>query len=363
MDLNKRIFTALLPLAAIALAGCGGSKGGAFANVNGDSIGKDEFFKAMELKTSATVTVDPQGLRSNGNQVPIQAYAGTISDGNIGFETLKELVNQKLILQLAAEQNVSPTTAEVEQEIENQKKDDPDFLKKLTARGFSLDFIRTTILGGLAQEKVITKGIKISDKQVDDYIAAHPDSFVNPERVKLLYIVAKDKKDRDTIDSELASGKQFVVVASQYSADHAAAPGYQLLANGSDAVPAYEPKIQEIIKSTGEGKQSIWYPQGPGFVKFMVVQKTPSTKIPIDANIKRKVGRRLALDDGNKAIDFTKEVTNKLKTAKVEVQDEAMKGLWEQYMKQLKSEPTMPAAPAGGAAATPAAPSASPTAK
>jgi foldase protein PrsA len=368
--LNKRIFYISLPIAALAIVGCGGSKGGGsiVATVGPDQITKDDLFRAMEFKTSATVIVDPQRLQTTGSSVPVQPMTANITDGTIGFQTLKELVNQKVLLQMAQDQGVAPSKDEIQQEVTNRDKEQPGFLKDLGSKGIPLDYVRSTFAIQLAQYKLITKGIKISDKEIDDYIKedkTKPDMQRNsllyvPERVALEYIVAKDKKDRDTIDAELASGKQFVVVATQYSADQTASQmGYRLLANGSDVTGAYPPKIQEIIKSMGEGgKTSTWYPQGAGFVKFFLERKIPAQEKTADADVRRQISRGLAMQQGSKAIDLDKQLLAKLKAAKVVVTDEAFKAAWDAYDKQLKTQPAATPTPSP----TPATPSATPSA-
>lgn len=359
----------------MAIVGCGGSKGGGaiIATVGPDQITKDDLYRAMEFKTSATVIVDPQRLQSAGSSVPVQPLTANITDGTIGFQTLKELVNQKVIMQLAEEQGVAPTKDEIQQEITNRDKQQPGFLKDLGSKGISLDYIRNTFAIQLVQYKLITKGIKISDKEIDDYIKddkTKPEMQRNsllyvPERVALEYIVAKDANDKKTIDAELTSGKQFVVVATQYSADQTAAQiGYRLLANGSDVTGAYPPKIQEIIKSMGDGgKTSGWYPQGAGFVKFYLERKIAAQEKTPDADVRRQIARGLAMQQGSKAIDLDKQLLAKLKAAKIVVTDEAFKAAWDAYDKQLKTQSATPPTPSAPPAPAPSAtPSATPPA-
>ncbi len=363
MDLNKRIFNVGLPILAMVAVGCGGgAKGGNIATVNGDAIGKDEFYKAMEMKNDATVVVNPQNLQSTGGQIPPQAYAGQLADGNIGFETLKQLVEQRIILQLAADQGVSPTSADVNKEIENQKRDNPDQLKQLTSHGYTLDFIRKSIEVGLAQEKLVTRGIKISDKDVDDYVKATPEDplYYTPEGDLIQYIVAADAKAKTTIDQELGTGKQFALVAAQYTSDRGAAQrNYHLYGNGVDPAPVtqIEPKVLDIIKKLAEGQQSGWYPQGPGFVKFYLERRVKPQNKTVDPIIREKLVRKLALIEGSRGINLDKQKLEKLKSAKVVVTEEALKPYWDQYDKQLKSAATTPtASPSAAPSASPSAP-------
>jgi len=350
-----------MPLAALILVGCGGgSKGGnTVAVVNGDSISRDEFYKAMELKSDATVYVVPQQLQMQGSQIPPQAYTGRIANGNVGFDTLKGLVDQKITLQLAADQGLTPTKADIDAEIDRQRKENPEVLKQLTSNGYSLDYIRKNVEVALAQEKLVTKGITITPADVDDYIKRNPEDplYYTSEGILLMYIVAQDAKARDTIDKELATGKQFSLVAAQYTADRSSAVrNYHLYGNGVEPFPMsqVEPKVAAIVKKMSEGQQSAWYPQGQGFVKFYLERRTPASKKTVDASIREKIRRALALAEGAKAIDINKQKIEKLKDAKVTINEDALKVYWDQYMKELKAAAAPSAITAPGSTASPA---------
>lgn len=366
MNLNKRIFAALLPIVALVAAGCGGgSKSNSVATVNGDPIGKDEFYKAMELKSNATVVVNPQLLRTSGNQIPAQPYQGNLADGNIGFETLRSLVEQRITLQLAADQGVSPTKGDIDAEIEQLKKDNPNYLNQLMTHGFTLEYFRTQIAVQLATEKILTKGIKISDADIDKYIKDNPEDalYYTPETVLVQYIVAASA-DKSKVDNDLSTGKPFALVAAQYSTDKsAAANNYHLGGDGMNPAPitSYEPKVRDIVEKTAEGSSSAWYPQGPDSIKFYVERKVAPVKKPIDAEIRKKISRQLAMVEGAKAIDLNKEKLDKLKASKIVVSEDILKNLWDQFDKQLRSQASAdlgaaPTAPAASAAPSPAAP-------
>lgn len=339
---------------SIALAGCGGGGSNVIAIVNGDPITRDDFVEGMQLKSNVNVIVVPQQLQAANGQIGVQQYSGQVADGTVGFQTLKELVNQRLILQLAAEQGVSPSKADVEAEIEYRKKENPNFLKQAQANGFSLDFLRSNLTTQLAQEKIITRGITITAADVDKFIKDNPKEFITPASVEVLFILAKDAKDRDLVDQELKSGQSFEVVAQHYSADpNGAKNNYHLLSpSGTSYVKDYAPAVQKILNGLAEQQQSEWYPEGTQYIKFFLRKKVKDEPITIDDVIRRKVQRALAMDEGKKSIDFANQVLNKLKAAKVDVKIDAFKLPFEQYLDGLKAQGKAEAAAGSGTTGT-----------
>jgi parvulin-like peptidyl-prolyl isomerase len=329
--------------AALVLAGCGGGAGGgAVAVVNGKPILREDFIRTMQLKSQATVIVDPGRLQTQGGSIPQQQYTGVIADGTVGFQTLKAMINDKIVLELAEKAKVLPTNDEINKEIEARKAENPNYLKQATGAGFTLEYLRTQLMVALAQEKFITAGITITDAQVDEYIKANPKMFVEPATAELLYIVAKDDTDRKAADSDLKGGQSFEDVARRYSADpNAAANQYRYIApNGTIMIDAMPPAIQEIAKKTDESKQTDWMAQQGGYVKFFMRKKTAEKKMNIDDKIKAKVRRQLALEEGSKSIDLAKQVIEALKDSKVEINIDEYKIPFEKYIDGLRGNTT-----------------------
>lgn len=338
--MTKRIAITLSILATLAVAGCGGGGSNVVAIVNGDPISKDEFVEGMQLKSNVNVIVVPSQLQAANGQIGVQQYMGAVTDGTIGFQTLKELINQRLVLQMASEQGVSPSKADVEAEIEFRKKENPNFLKQAQAAGFSLDFLRSSLMAQLAQEKIVTRGINITPADIDGYIKNNPKDFVNPESVEVIFILAKDAKDRDLVDQELKSGQNFEVVAQHYSADpNGAKNSYHLLSpSGGSLLKDYAPAVQKILQGMAEQQQSEWFPEGNQFVKFFLKKRVKETPVTIDDVIREKVRRKLAMVEGGKGIDFDTQVLNKLKESKIDVKIDAFKLPFEQYIDGLKAQ-------------------------
>lgn len=319
----------------------------------------------MKVKQSAQVLFEPQRIQVQNGQVLRQPYTGAVVDGSIGFQTLKEVVSQRVLMQMAQKEGVKPNDADVVQELENRKKDNPNFLKDLVGRGLTLEFIKSQLAMELARTRLITKGVTVEQTEVDDFIKNNPRQFVNPAQVDLYYMVVRDAKTRDQADAELRAGTDFAIVADRYSIDKSAkAMGYRLLAGGtSQVVEAYPPQVQKIIRETKEGATTNWIRDGQNFVKMYIRKKTPESKIEINDRMKERVRQALALERGRLALDLDRQLVNAIRDAKVEINDSFFKEPWKQFTEQLKTatsattggtDGTASPAPAASPAASPA---------
>ena len=70
-----------------------------------------------------------------------------------------------------------------------------DFVSALTGQGLTLTDIKGELLVSLARHNLLSKGIKISDAQVDAYIKENPKQFENPALVDLTWVVVKNADD------------------------------------------------------------------------------------------------------------------------------------------------------------------------
>lgn len=341
--------------AALALAGCshgGSAAGGDVAIVNGEAISTDEFYRYMERKPVVQVAVTQQVQ-------PGQAAEMRVTQP-IGFQALRDLINRRILLDVARDDKVMPTDAQIGHELEFQRGRQPDFMNRLTSQGMTLDDIKRDLTIDLAKENILTKGIVVSPADADAYIKGHPDQFMNPETARLIVVVVKDMAGEQQVDKDLAAGKAFGAVAEQYSIDPSVrqTQGIVSIANVAQLPPAF----QDLLSKTPEGKATPWQTDQKGFVKIYVDKKTKASPMKIDDNQKEFVRRQLALQRGGSASDLPKRLVDKLRSSKITVNPPDLKALWDAaYNELMKADtPTASATAAPGAAPT-AAPGAAST--
>ena len=355
----------LAALASLALVGCnrGGGGGdsqlqdGDLAVVNGDSISMAEYYRYLERKPMVQVVAADSVQAGQAAEMAVAVP--------LGFQALRDLINRRILLQVASDDKVPPTQSDIEKELDFQKKQNPDFMPRLIGQGMNLAEIRRDLTLDLAKEHILTKGVTVTPSDVDDFVKKNPDKFMIPAQAKLYVVMVKDDAGKKQVDADLAANKPFPTVAATYSIDPKARAS-QGLFPVSD-VSRMGPALQLLVNETAAGKTTDWKSDGPNFVKVYIEQKVDAKKRTIDDTLKETVRRALAMERGSQANDLPKRLVEKLKASKIVVNPESLKKLWDNAFKSLQeadvnantrtgatagAPATGTAAPGGGAAGT-----------
>lgn len=321
-------------VAALTLVGC--QRPNNVAVINGEPITQEDFSAYLKVKPEVQI-VTPQG----------QVVNATVNQ-TLGFQALQDLIRQRIILQLAKDMKVEPTTTEVNKEVEFQRKRDPQFVNNLMQRGLTLEQIRESLKVDLARERLLTKDINIPMSEVDQFIKDNPQRFTIPELVDALWVFVRDDKGRRDVERALQAGGTFSTVATRFSqAPGARENGGRFEQRVIDAVPA--PEVRNLLRTTREGTETNWVRLQDGWAKFFVEKRTPAEKQNVTEVEKEWLQRQLKVSRGLQANDLDQRLLEKLRDAKIEVNDRAFKQPWEAAMEQLKrnaeAEGTTPTSP------------------
>lgn len=311
---------------AIIVVGCGGGKNPASESknlviVNGQSISMADYYEFLEVKN--TVNVRVQGQTAS---LPVAEP--------LGFQALQDLVQRQLLLQMAADEGVLPTDKDVLDEIEFKKKINPNFVRELQARGMTLRQIKFAVLADLAQERLLTKGITVTDEEAKKYVEENKKQFTEPERYDMLWIVVKDDAAKAKIDQEIKAGTNFGQLAMQYSIDPQAKQSTGRFPNG--VIEQLPEQLQTVLRKTSEGASSDWVKVESNWAKFYIEKKNPAKPVVMDEAKMTLLKRQMAMQRGARANDLTKRLADKLKEAKVEVKYSDLKSPWEKLMERIK---------------------------
>lgn len=346
--MTKRFLLLPAAIATIGLAGCGNQGDGDLAVVNGETITLAQFHRHLESKPTVNVAL------GNGQVTPARV------NDTLAFQGLTDLLRQRLILQMARDYKVAPTEEDVTNELKYRTKRDPQFVNNLRNLGVNLGQIRESLEVDLARERLLTRGITVTDAEVDRFIRENPAEFEEPETINALWVFLRDPQLRKSVDDELAQGRGFGAVAQRYSEfkNPDLAPG-QFPQRVMDQIP--EP-IRGRLKATTENKTTEWIQLQDGWAKFYVQQKKPRTKLTIDDTMKETVKRQLAMQRGQRANDIERALTDRLKAAadKIDIKFKELENPWKRAVDRLKeAEENIAGTPddgKGGAAAPPVPP-------
>lgn len=339
--MNPRNAFALASLAALLAAGCASKpveKVETVATINGEPVPMKDYVELLERKATVQVVTN-QGVQ--------EARVA----GSLGIQGLRDLVERRLILQMAKESNLVPTDADVKSELEYQVQERPTYVTDLAQQGVTQDMLNENLKISLARERLISKGITVTMPEVEDYIKKNQKDFMEPEKVKLLFIALTDATKRAMVDKDLAAGQDFQTVAMRYSEDP------NVRQNGAkfsqEVVSTFPVELQKIVRETPELKSGKWFQEGSGWFKFYVVKKTPAKKIEMNELRKRHLQRQMALEKGQATSDFGKKLADKIRTAQIDVQSNYLRDPWNKAFEQAKTQmeqqqKQMSAPPAGG---------------
>lgn len=313
---------------ALGISGCGKGED-AIAVVNGEAITAEQYYRHLQFKPDVRVLTD-------------SGPAALQVDGSFGFQALQDLIAQKVTLQLARDKKLFPTDAEINKELEFKKKLNPNFLPALTARGYTFDLIRESITLDLVKERMLTEGINVTAKDVDDYVKQNPKEFIEPERAEIYWILIQDKPTQDRVNQELNAGQSFSQVALRHSAaPDAKETGARLLdkgTRGNPAIAALPQNLQQALKPLRDGQKTGWIPFVDGQAMFMLKKRVPERPVAMDDAKRELLRRLLAQRKGSEARDLNRQVLTKLRDSKVDIKNTTYQNPWKEAYKEFMKE-------------------------
>lgn len=247
--------------------------------VNGTPITGDSYYRRMEVL--------PDVGRIVGNQVV---------PATPGFLTLQKLINETLMLQLAKEKGVEPTTAQIDEELAYRVSQNPDYMKLAQQVGFTEADIKHEIKVDLSEFNVTTMGINITNFEVDKFYADQKTQFTLPKRYRLRVIAVEAAADKAAVDQDLQAGKTFAEVAKTRSA-HYTKVNEGLMGDLPES--GIGENIKAMILTMKEGAATPWIEAESGTpVKFYLEKILPSEVVPLTDSLKRQIRRTMMVDRG-----------------------------------------------------------------
>lgn len=202
----RRMRLSLLAIIALAvvvlmLAGCG-RRG--LMKVNGEKVAKDEFYARLERVPVQTV--------KGGRQVTVPA----------GQYVIEQMINEKLLLQLAKKEKVEPTKDQIDRKFNYLKRSTGgEFVSQLQQSGVSQEDWRRQMMLQQSIVNLISKGVTVSDaeakKSYDQQIAKATPGIVRPEAVFISAIITAGPDKINKAYKLLQDGQDFGTVAMQVS--------------------------------------------------------------------------------------------------------------------------------------------------
>jgi parvulin-like peptidyl-prolyl isomerase len=271
-------------------------------SVNGEEIGTQEYLRRMEYL--------PGLGKSN--------VKGELVEILPGIATIDALVTEKLILQAAKAKNVFPTDAEVDAEIQFRLKKNPNTLLIWKATGRTEAEYRKLTQVEVAQYKLQTMGVTVTDKDIKElYELSKESRYTISKRYKLRVISVRSEAEKAKVEEGLKSGKSFAALAALHSTDPSSKEGGLF---GVVPVEVLSDSVKLQVSKLKAGERTPWIAGGDGVqATFLAEEITPESIIPLNDAIKEDIRRELALRRGGFKNDINKLIKEMRSKADIKI--------------------------------------------
>lgn len=143
-----------------------------------------------------------------------------------GKSVLGRMIDQEVIRQTANQQNLTVSDQEIQQELDNFKKEFPSedaFNQALANEGLTLDEFKIQVKDRMLLNKLATKDVQVSQEDIKKYYEEHGKEFVEPEQVHARHILVDTEDEAKAILDRLKKGEDFAKVAQEKSKDTSSA--------------------------------------------------------------------------------------------------------------------------------------------
>lgn len=278
MALKRIAAWTMLAITAGAFAQGDASK--TLVTVNGEAIKGDEYVSRMQV------------MPGIGRLV-----GDTFLEAQPGFLTLQQLINERLMMQLAKEKNVFPTQKQIDDEKAYMLRKYPDIKKAYELLGVSETEYNYAITVNLCEFNLTTLGVTVTDFEIENhYKKLLSTAYTIPTRYTLRIIIV-DAATKAKVDQELAAGATFAAMATKYSLEISTKNNGGLL--GDVAEGALSETMLNQVKAVKKGERTPWFMTGDNWTRLLVEDIKPKSVIPLDDNLKFEIRRHLMMNGGH----------------------------------------------------------------
>jgi foldase protein PrsA len=230
----------------------------------------------------------------------------------------KEILNQMLdraAIRLESEAlGITVTDSDIDREIKQMQEgyeDEDAFYQAMKEVGMDKESLKTETYYKLLLERIATRDIKITDKEVDQYLAAHPGEVQAHNQIRFREIVTSTLEKAQQIVKQLNKGVSFEILAKDQSLDDATRN------DGGDRgwVEENDPFVDSRILQAAKALEinEISAPIKLGGVGYAIIQVTGRKNMDPaqQAEIREKIRRQLALQKAPSLNDLTRQLREK----------------------------------------------------
>ncbi|MCO4852288.1 peptidyl-prolyl cis-trans isomerase [Bacillus vallismortis] len=216
-----------------------------------------------------------------------------------GKSTLEDMINARVVEQLAKKNNLKVSKNEIDREFLLIKAVNNSFYEdERTTEKEWKDQIRYNIL----LEELLTKDIDISNKELKSFYNKNKELYQFDDSYRIRHIVVKDEEEAREVLKELKGGSSFEAVAAERSADRYTSPyGGDLgfVTEASDNIPSAYIEEAKTLKEDEWSDEPVRVSNG--YAVIQLKEKLKARTFSYD-EVKDQIRRQIAMDQlGDKA--------------------------------------------------------------
>lgn len=213
----RRYGLVIAMIAAITLTVAGCSKDPLAATINGKSITVAEVDKQLD-----------QTLKASGQQSQVfEGPQGKQLKDQFRMQLLDRMIDIEIMTQEANKRGIKVADKDVDAKLKQLMKqlnikDNKQLDDALKQSGLTKDQMKDQLRKGILIDKLgeqVTKGIKITDKEVEDYYNTHKSEFATKDQIHAAQILLQKEEDANKVLQQVQNGGDFAALAKQYNPD------------------------------------------------------------------------------------------------------------------------------------------------
>ncbi|MED3602730.1 peptidylprolyl isomerase [Bacillus subtilis] len=275
---------------------------------------------------TATSILALSACSSGDKEVIAKTDAGDVTKGEL-YTYMKKTAGANALTQLAQEKVLDKKYKVTDKEVENKLKEYKTQLGdqySTLEKQYGKDFLKETVKMELLTEKAAKDNIKVTDDEVKEYWEGLKG------KIRASHILVADKKTAEEVEKKLKKGEKFEDLAKEYSTDSSASQGGDLGWFAKDGMVAEFSKVAFNLK-TGEISDPVKTKYG-----YHIIKKTKE-RGKYD-NMKKELKSELLEQKLNDNTAVQEAVQKVMKKADIEVKDKDLKDTFNTTSSNSSSE-------------------------
>jgi foldase protein PrsA len=249
-------------------------------------------FFLSETDMAGGTVINEEAVATIGKQsITRQEWLNEL-ESRYGKDLLKEMIDQKVIEEMAAKYNIKVSNQEVEREFRLLQTTFNSFNQKSNTNEKKW---KEQIRSSLLLEELLTKDVEVSNEELSSYYEKNKDLFNFRDAFHLSHIIVKTLDEAEQTSQELAQGSNFSTLAmersiEEFSANEGGDIGY--ISNGDERFPS------EYIEAAKELELKAYSPPlkvEQGYAIIKLEGKISGQNYSFE-NVKDQIRRQIALE-------------------------------------------------------------------